>query len=75
MNNALHFVGFKDDRVHSARRVWGDPDFWHRHWDRRAKAEVFAGDIVVFADGDDAQPVRKYSFDDSNVEHAAIFKE
>jgi hypothetical protein len=35
MKNALHFVGFKDDRVHNARRVFGQPDFWHRIFDRR----------------------------------------
>lgn len=46
---ALHFVGFEDDRVHAARRVFGDPDFYHRIWDVRAHQEIAPGDRVVFA--------------------------
>lgn len=61
----LHFVGFKNDRVHRAIQVFGLPDFWHRRWDRRAVAEVCDGDIVVFADGDETQPISRFSFDDS----------
>ncbi len=67
MKNALHFVGFKDDRVWNARRVWGNPDFWHRHWDKRAVAEVFEGDTVIFAKGDDTQTVVPFTFDDSAI--------
>ena len=65
MNNAWHFVGFKDDRWHNAVKVFGQPDFVHRFWDRRAVAEVFAGDVVVFADGDETQDVRVHAYDDS----------
>lgn len=60
-----HFVGFKDDRVHAARRAFGDPDFWHRHWDRRAVSMVIPGDVVVFADGDDTQAPHVIAWDDS----------
>ncbi|WP_454629473.1 hypothetical protein [Bradyrhizobium cenepequi] len=64
----LHFVGFKDDRVHNARRVFGEPDFWHRFWDHRAAAEIAHGDVVVFAEGDEAMPPRPYAFDDSAMQ-------
>lgn len=54
MQNALHFVRFKDDTYLRAARVFGRPDFIHRHWDRRAVAEVMEGDTVVFSEGDEA---------------------
>lgn len=65
MQNAWHFVGFKDDRVHNAVRVFGQPDFWHRRWDARAVCEVCEGDTVVFASGDETQAVDPFAFDDS----------
>jgi hypothetical protein len=65
MQNALHFVGFKDDAFNRAVRVFGRPDFVHRHYDRRCLAEIMDGDTVVFASGDDAQPVFPWTYDDS----------
>lgn len=65
MQNAWHFVGFKDDRVRSATRVFGQPDFWHRRWDARARDEVMEGDVVVFADGNEDSSVDPFAFDDS----------
>ena len=65
MKNATHFVGFKDDRYTRAQRVFGRPDFVHRFWDERARAEVFEGDRVIFAEGDESQPVRPHAYDDS----------
>lgn len=65
MTNALHFVRFSDDAFKRAIRVFGRPDFIHRHWDRRAVAEVMPGDVVVFAQGDDTQPVFQWTYDDS----------
>jgi hypothetical protein len=59
---ALHFVGFKNDRLHSAVKVWGKPDFYHRFYDRRAVADIAPGDIVVFAG---SQELVEFSFDDS----------
>lgn len=67
MQNALHFVGFKNDRMHNAMRVFGRPDFWHRLWDWRAVAEVMPGDTVIFANGDQWQPVREFTHDDSQL--------
>lgn len=61
----MHFVGFKDDRYLAAVRAFGRPDFVHRFWDRRAVDEVADGDVVVFADGDETQPVRVHAYDDS----------
>lgn len=65
MKNAYHFVGFKDDRVFNALKVFGPPDFWHRHWDYRAVDEVMEGDTVIFATGDDNEPPYRFAFDDS----------
>jgi hypothetical protein len=64
----LHFVGFEDDRVHSAIKVFGRPHFWHRFWDHRAAAEVAPGDVVVFAHGDETMPPKEYAFDDSAMQ-------
>lgn len=61
----IHFVRFKDDRYHNAVRVFGKPDFIHRFWDRRAADEIAEGDIVVFAEGDDTQPIVPFAYDDS----------
>lgn len=65
MKNAVHFVGFKDDRVYNAIKTFGRPDFWHRFWDRRAVDEVVEGDVVIFATGDETQKVQQYAYDDS----------
>lgn len=61
----LHFVGFKDDRVWNARRIWGEPNFYHRIWDMRARQEVILGDVAVFADGDITDSIKPISWDDS----------
>lgn len=65
---AVHFVGFRGMEYHSAVRVWGLPDFYHRSWDTRAQQEIAWGDVVVFAcaKGDTNSPPSPYSFDDSN---------
>lgn len=65
MQNALHFVGFKDERVWSAIKVFGRPDFWHRVWDARVRQEIFEGDEVVFAAGDETQPLKEFTWNDS----------
>lgn len=62
-----HFVGFPDNHgrtFQNAVRVFGPPAFMHRFWDRRAQRDIAGGDTVVFASGDDAQPVRKWNGDD-----------
>ena len=65
---ALHFVNFRDDRIHAARRIFGQPDFWHRNWDVRAWQESRApGDIIVFAIGTDADVPKLQSWDDSEA--------
>lgn len=61
----LHFVGFKDDRVWNARRIWGDPDFYHRIWDVRARQEIVSGDIAIFATGSIDDAPKPISWDDS----------
>ena len=61
----IHFVRFKDDRYLRAVRVFGPPDFIHRFWDARAVCEVVPGDVVIFAEGDESQPVVQFAYDDS----------
>ena len=65
MNNAIHFVGFSNDRYNTAVKVFGTPDFIHRKWDRRAVNEVMENDIVIFADGDETQAIETFAYDDS----------
>ena len=65
MNNAIHFVGFKDNRYITAIKVFGTPDFIHRFWDQRAVNEVMENDIVIFADADETQAVETFAYDDS----------
>jgi len=62
---ALHFIGFKDERYHNAVRVFGRPDFIHRHWDVRAKHEIVQGDVAVFATKTYHDIPNVYSFNDS----------
>lgn len=64
-HQTVHFVGFKDDAFNRAKQVFGPPDFIHRFWDARAVCEVCEGDMVVFANGDEHQPVNPYAYDDS----------
>jgi hypothetical protein len=69
---AVHFVGFRGDEYTRAVRVFGQPDFFHYHWDVRAaySGEIAIGDIVIFARAIDYQrfisntPVKE-AFDDS----------
>ena len=64
---AIHFIGFKDDRVWNAIRVWGMPDFWHRNWDVRAKQEIAPGDTAIFAKGSEHDEPKEQAHDDSAV--------
>lgn len=61
----LHFVGFRDDRVWAALRLFGPPDFWHRIYDMRAKQEIAPGDEAVFATGSIDDLPKPVSHDDS----------
>lgn len=54
---ALHFVGFRGDEYHSAVRIWGKPDFFHRAWDRWAQQDVHPIDTVIFACRTDQDPL------------------
>ena len=63
---AIHYVGFRDDRYWNAFRVFGGPRFIHRTWDQRARREIGADDVVVFANGDEFQPVARFNSVDLN---------
>lgn len=60
----LHFVGFRDDRWWNAIKVFGRPDFVHPRWDQRARREIAEGDTIIFATGDEPQPVAKFTASD-----------
>ena len=59
MKKETHFVGFEpySERYWRAARIFGQPSFMHRVWDQRAVVEVMPGDVVIFAKGDEYQPV------------------
>lgn len=61
---ALHFVWFRGDEYTRAKRVFGEPDFIHLGWDRRAQREIVEDDIVVFAKGEHDQEIRDRNFND-----------
>lgn len=62
--SCLHFVGFKGDEFHSAVKIFGLPDFFHRVHDKRAVAEFCENDMVVFANGSENR-FKEFTFDDS----------
>ena len=62
-----HFVGFRGEEYHSAVRIWGAPDFFHRHYDERVMGDVAPGDTVVFAKGTDQDKKVPFTFNDSEV--------
>lgn len=64
---ATHFVRFPDlhgDQFWSAVRTFGEPDFLHRYWDRRARREIADGDLVLFAKGEADQPHAPFNGND-----------
>lgn len=60
----IHFIGFRGDEFGRAQKVFGPPDFIHRHYDRRTVAMVAEGDVMIFAKGND-QEVAEFVDDDS----------
>jgi hypothetical protein len=61
---SVHYVGFRDDRFLNAYRIFGGPRIIHRIWDQRAAREIGEDDIVVFANGDEHQPISKFNGND-----------
>lgn len=64
LRSQVHFVGFRGDEYLRAVRIWGVPDFIHIRWDTRARREIAARDVVVFAKGDEHQPPSRYTAPD-----------
>lgn len=54
---SVHYVGFRDDRYWNAYRIFGGPRVIHRRWDFYATRDVGPGDVVIFAQGDETQPL------------------
>lgn len=65
----VHFVGFRGEEYWSAVRIWGRPGMIHRWWDGRARREIGEGDVVIFATGDETQPVSPYNALDVDEQH------
>lgn len=61
---SVHYVGFRDDRYWNAFRIFGGPRFIHRRWDGRARRDIGEGDLVIFAEGDERQPIAKHNGND-----------
>lgn len=61
---SVHYVGFTDDRYWNAYRIFGGPRFIHRRWDLRAQRDIGDRDVVVFANGDEHQPLARHNGDD-----------
>lgn len=64
MTRIVHFIGFRDDRYWAAVKVFGPPHYVHIGWDLRARREIDAEDLIVFAEGSYDQEPRVKSFDD-----------
>jgi hypothetical protein len=64
VSRAVHYVGFRDDRYWNAFRIWGGPRIFHRWWDERARREIGAEDVVIFADGEWTQAPRAFNAPD-----------
>ena len=60
----VHYVGFRDDRYWHAYRIWGGPRMFHKVWDRRARRDIGPDDVVIFAEGDEHQPLARWNGDD-----------
>ncbi len=61
----LHFVGFRGEELQSARKIWGEADFYHRVWDRRAGQELLPGDVLVHATGEADAEHRDFNASDT----------
>lgn len=63
---AVHFVGFQKDREYwAAVKIWGKPGFIHQGNDTRLRLEIHDSDIVIYANGCEANPVEK-NYSDTN---------
>lgn len=60
----VHYIGFRGDEFARARRLFGGPVFIHRRWDARARRDIGPDDVVIFAEGDETQPLSRSNGDD-----------
>lgn len=61
----VHFVGFRGDEFARAQKVWGKPDFIHKWHDNRMWGDIDTdNDTVVFANGEDPDTPRKWTWQD-----------
>lgn len=60
----IHFIGFRGEEYWSAVKVWGQPHYIHRGWDKRAQRDIADVDLVIFAKGTDRDEPRDFNYDD-----------
>jgi hypothetical protein len=60
----VHFIGFRGDEYWSAVKIWGEPHFIHRGWDKRAQRDIDPADLVIFATGDERQEPKQINYND-----------
>ena len=63
----VHFVGFRGEEFNSAKRIWGPPDFIHKHHDHRMYGDVGEEDVLVFAYKADPDFIVKYPWQDHEL--------
>ncbi len=61
----VQFIGFRGEEYWSAVKIWGKPQIIHMGWDRRARRDISEDDIVIFAQGDEHQPLAQYNYPDT----------
>jgi len=63
-HRVVHFIGFRGEEYWSAVKAFGRPDMIHMGWDRRAQRDIGEDDLVVFAKGDEHQPLSERNYPD-----------
>lgn len=61
----VQFIGFRGEEYWSAVKVWGRPQIVHMGWDRRAQRDIDPSDTVIFAQGDEHQPLAQWNYPDT----------
>lgn len=60
----VHFIGFRGEEYWSAVKVWGEPHYIHRGWDKRAQRDIADVDTVIFAKGECGDAPRDFNYND-----------
>ncbi len=61
----VHFISFRGEEYWSAVKVWGKPHYIHMGWDMRAQREIDEGDLIIFAQGSEADQPKIHNYPDT----------